>query len=169
MQITKTPAMTPEEIARLPYRRNVGVMLVNADGHAFVGQRFDSEEPAWQMPQGGIDKGEDPRAAALRELTEETGVTPDLVTVEAETEGWIAYDLPHDIVPRIWKGRYKGQEQKWFLLRFHGTDDQIRLDADDHQEFSEWCWLPAEEVVAQIVPFKRPVYERVIAAFRDRL
>lgn len=169
MQVTKTPAMTPEDIARLPYRRNVGVMLVNADGHAFVGQRFDSEEPAWQMPQGGIDKGEDPRAAALRELTEETGVTPDLVTVEAETEGWIAYDLPHDIVPLIWKGRYKGQEQKWFLLRFHGTDDQIRLDADDHQEFSEWCWLPADEVVAQIVPFKRPVYERVIAAFRDRL
>ena len=161
--------MTPEEIARLPYRPCVGVMLVNRDGHVFVGQRIDNPGPAWQMPQGGIDKGEDPRAAALRELTEETGVTPDLVTVEAETEGWIAYDLPHEIVPRIWKGRYKGQEQKWFLLRFHGTDDQIRLDADDHQEFSEWCWLPADEVVAQIVPFKRPVYERVIAAFRDRL
>ncbi|WP_425101729.1 RNA pyrophosphohydrolase [Tropicibacter sp. S64] len=161
--------MTPEEIARLPYRRNVGVMLVNARGHVFVGQRTDSEVPAWQMPQGGIDKGEDPRAAALRELTEETGVTPDLVTVEAETDGWIAYDLPHDIVPRIWKGRYKGQEQKWFLLRFHGTDDQVRLDADDHQEFAEWCWLPADEVVAQIVSFKRDVYARVIEAFRDRL
>ena len=164
MQVTKTPAMTPEDIARLPYRRNVGVMLVNADGHAFVGQRFDSEEPAWQMPQGGIDKGEDPRAAALRELTEETGVTPDLVTVEAETEGWIAYDLPHDIVPRIWKGRYKGQEQKWFLLRFHGTDAQVNIRTE-HPEFSTWRWLAPDSVVDQIVPFKRDVYERVLKAF----
>ena len=161
--------MSPEEIAKLPYRRNVGVMLVNADGHAFVGQRMDSEMPAWQMPQGGIDKGESPRDAALRELTEETGVTPDLVTVEAETEGWIAYDLPHDIVPRIWKGRYKGQEQKWFLLRFHGSDDQVRIDADDHQEFSEWRWLPPDAVLAQIVPFKRDVYAQVIDAFRAHL
>ena len=165
----KGPRMTPEEIARLPYRRNVGVMLVNAEGHAFVGQRIDSEIPAWQMPQGGIDKGENPRAAALRELQEETGVSPDLVTVEAETEGWIAYDLPHDIVPKIWKGRYKGQEQKWFLLRFHGTDDQVRIDADDHQEFSEWRWLAPDEVVAQIVPFKQPVYARVVEEFREYL
>ena len=161
--------MTPEDIAKLPYRQNVGVMLVNAAGHAFVGQRIDSDSAAWQMPQGGIDKGEDPRTAALRELTEETGVTPDLVTVEAETEGWIAYDLPHDLVPKLWKGRYRGQEQKWFLMRFHGTDDQVRIDADDHQEFSEWCWLPADALVEQIVPFKRPVYEQVVAAFRDRL
>jgi putative (di)nucleoside polyphosphate hydrolase len=161
--------MTPEDIAKLPYRQNVGVMLVNAAGHAFVGQRIDSDSAAWQMPQGGIDKGEDPRTAALRELTEETGVTPDLVTVEAETEGWIAYDLPHDLVPKLWKGRYRGQEQKWFLMRFHGTDDQVRIDADDHQEFSEWRWLPADELVEQIVPFKRPVYEQVVAAFRDRL
>ncbi|MGP6088467.1 RNA pyrophosphohydrolase [Antarctobacter jejuensis] len=161
--------MTPDEIAKLPYRRNVGVMLVNAEGHAFVGQRTDSEVPAWQMPQGGIDKGEDPKEAALRELQEETGVSPDLVTVEAETNGWITYDLPHDIVPKIWKGRYKGQEQKWFLLRFHGTDDQVRIDADDHQEFSEWRWLPADEVVAQIVPFKRTVYEQVVASFKEHL
>ncbi|KAA0916386.1 RNA pyrophosphohydrolase [Aquicoccus porphyridii] len=161
--------MTPEDIAALPYRRNVGVMLVNRAGHAFVGQRIDSDVPAWQMPQGGIDAGEDPREAALRELEEETGVSRDLVTVEAETDGWIAYDLPHDIVPRIWNGRYKGQEQKWFLLRFHGTDEQVRIDADDHQEFSQWRWLPPEEVLAQIVPFKRPVYEQVIAAFRDHL
>ena len=164
-----TDALTSEAIAALPYRRNVGVMLVNRDGLVFVGQRIDSDIPAWQMPQGGIDKGEDPRAAALREMTEETGVTPDLVTVEAETEGWIAYDLPHDMVPRIWKGRFRGQKQKWFLLRFHGTDDQVRIDADDHQEFSEWRWMAPDEVVEQIVPFKRPVYEQVVAAFRDRL
>jgi putative (di)nucleoside polyphosphate hydrolase len=161
--------MTPDDIAALPYRRNVGVMLVNAAGDTFVGQRFDSETPAWQMPQGGIDMGEDPRAAVLRELQEETGVTPDLVTVEAETDGWIAYDLPHDIVPNIWKGRYKGQEQKWFLLRFHGTDDQVRIDADDHQEFSEWQWMPPIDVVAQIVPFKRPVYAQVVEAFKEYL
>lgn len=161
--------MTPKEIAQLPYRQNVGVMLVNAQGHAFVGQRIDSHTAAWQMPQGGIDKGEEPRAAALRELTEETGVTPDLVTIEAETEGWIAYDLPHDLVPKLWKGRYKGQEQKWFLMRFHGTDNQVRIDADDHQEFSQWRWLPADDLVAQIVPFKRPVYEKVVEAFRGYL
>ena len=160
--------MTPEEIAKLPYRRNVGVMLVNEAGHAFVGQRIDSETPAWQMPQGGIDAGETPKDAALRELEEETGVTPDLVTVEAETEGWLSYDLPHDIVAKIWKGKFRGQEQKWFLLRFHGNDDQVRIDTD-HPEFSQWCWLSADEVLDQIVPFKRPVYEEVIAAFRGHL
>ncbi|WP_092426243.1 RNA pyrophosphohydrolase [Alloyangia pacifica] len=160
--------MTPEEIAALPYRRNVGVMLVNAAGHVFVGQRLDSEVPAWQMPQGGIDKGEEPQEAALRELEEEIGVNPSLVTVEAETEGWLSYDLPHDIVPRIWKGRYRGQEQKWFLLRFNGEDSQVNIQTE-HPEFSEWCWLQADEVLGQIVPFKRPVYEQVIAAFRDKL
>lgn len=165
-----TKTMTPEDIAKLPYRQNVGVMLVNAEGHAWVGQRIDAkvDQPAWQMPQGGIDKGEDPRTAALRELEEETGISPDHVTVEGETEGWIAYDLPHDIVPRIWKGKYRGQEQKWFLLRFHGTDDMVQIDGE-HPEFSEWRWLPADEVVAQIVPFKRAVYEQVIAAFKDKL
>lgn len=161
--------MDVNDIAKLPYRRNVGVMLVNAEGEVFVGQRMDSETPAWQMPQGGIDDGETPRDAALRELLEETGVSPDLVTVEAETAGWIPYDLPHDIVPRIWKGRFKGQEQKWFLLRFHGTDDQVRIDADDHQEFSEWRWLPPGDLVANIVPFKREVYARVVEEFAPYL
>lgn len=161
--------MTPEEIARLPYRRNVGVMLVNSEGGVFVGQRIDSETPAWQMPQGGIDAGEDARDAALRELQEETGVLPELVTVEAETETWIPYDLPHDLVPRIWKGRFRGQEQKWFLMRFHGSDDQVRIDADDHQEFSEWRWLPHDQLVAHIVPFKREVYARVVEEFRPYL
>lgn len=160
--------MTPEDIAKLPYRKNVGVMLINSEDHVFVGQRLDSEAPAWQMPQGGIDKGEDPKTAALRELEEETGVSPNLVTLIAETDGWIAYDLPHDIVPRIWKGRYRGQEQKWFLLRFHGTDDQVNIEVD-HQEFSEWRWLPVADLVENIVPFKRSVYEQVIAEFSPHL
>jgi len=160
--------MTPEDISKLPYRKNVGVMLINGEGHVFVGQRLDSEVPAWQMPQGGIDKGENPKTAALRELEEETGVSPELVTLVAETDGWIAYDLPHDIVPRIWKGRYRGQEQKWFLLRFHGTDDQVNIEVD-HQEFSEWRWLPVDELVENIVPFKRTVYEQVVAEFSEYL
>ncbi len=160
--------MTPEEIARLPYRRCVGVMLANLDGHVFVGQRIDNEAPAWQMPQGGIDPGETPQQAALRELWEETGLTPDKVRIESETKDWIPYDLPHDIVPRIWKGRYKGQEQKWVLMRFLGTDADVDI-ATDHPEFSQWRWLPPDALVAHIVPFKRAVYARVLDEFSDLL
>ena len=160
--------MTPEEIEKLPYRPCVGVMLVNAEGHVFVGQRIDSKTAAWQMPHGGIDKGEAPRDAALRELWEETGVTRDLVQIEAETSDWVRYELPHDLVPKLWKSRYRGQEQQLFLMRFHGTDDQIDITAND-QEFSEWRWLPAGDLVANIVPFKRHVYQEVLVAFGDRI
>ncbi|WP_417728683.1 RNA pyrophosphohydrolase [Roseovarius sp.] len=160
--------MTPEEIAKLPYRRCVGVMLANPDGYVFVGQRIDNDTAAWQMPQGGIDPGETPQEAALRELWEETGVTSDKVRIEAETMGWIPYDLPHDIVPRIWKGRYKGQEQKWVLMRFLGTDADVNI-VTDHPEFSEWRWLPPSELVANIVPFKRAVYASVLDEFEGRL
>ncbi|CUH76435.1 RNA pyrophosphohydrolase [Tritonibacter multivorans] len=160
--------MTPEEIAKLPYRPNVGVMLMNADGHVWVGQRSDRHKDAWQMPQGGIDKGEDPQAAALRELEEETGVTADLVDVVAETDGWLAYDLPVDLVPEIWGGKWRGQEQKWFLLRFKGTDDQINIETD-HPEFTAWKWLPGDQLVDNIVPFKQEVYARVVDAFRAHL
>ncbi len=160
--------MSPEEIAKLPYRPCVGVMLMNADGHVFVGQRIDNPTDAWQMPQGGVDKGEDPRDAVLRELWEETGVVADLVTIEAESDRWLPYDLPHDLVPRIWKGRYKGQEQKWFLLRFHGADTDVDIGSK-HAEFSQWRWLPSDQLVEKIVPFKRDVYRQVLAEFADHI
>ena len=156
--------MTPEQIARLPYRPCVGVMLMNAQGLVFVGQRNDRFEDAWQMPQGGVDKGEQARDAALRELWEETGVTADLVEVVDETADWLPYELPHDVVPQIWKGRFRGQEQKWFLMRFLGTDDQVNIQTE-HPEFTRWRWQPVDQLVEKIVPFKRDVYERVLLAF----
>ena len=157
--------MTPEEISKLPYRSCVGVMLVNEAGDVFVGQRKDRDFDAWQMPQGGVDKGEAADEAALRELEEEIGVGRELVSIIAQSDGWLAYDLPHDLVPNIWKGRYRGQQQKWFLMRFTGRDDQVNIETD-HPEFSKWRWVPVDELVDGIVPFKRAVYEAVVKEFR---
>lgn len=148
----------------LPYRPCVGVMLINPAGDVFVGQRIDNDNPAWQMPQGGLDAGEDHRSAALRELEEETGITPDLVEIIAQTPEPVRYDLPADLIGKVWKGRYRGQEQHWVLMRFLGRDEDVVLDTE-HPEFSEWRWLPPEDLVANIVPFKRAVYEDVLAAF----
>lgn len=158
------PHMTPEDIAHLPYRPCVGVMLMNRRRDVFVGQRLDSQTAAWQMPQGGVEKGEDPRAAALRELWEETGVDSSLVDVIGETEDWLRYDLPFDLVPKLWKGRYRGQKQKWYLMLFKGSDEDINIETE-HPEFSHWRWLPASDLVDNIVPFKRDVYVAVLAAF----
>ncbi|MEY4873069.1 MAG: hypothetical protein RLZZ563_2399 [Pseudomonadota bacterium] len=152
----------------LPYRPCVGVVLINAQGEIFAGQRIDSPVAAWQMPQGGIDDGEKPRAAALRELWEETGVTADLVEFVAKTDGWVTYDLPPELLGKVWGGKYRGQRQKWFLFRFLGTDDHVRIDSE-HPEFSTWRWIGAAEMVASIVPFKRQVYETVVEAFRSHL
>lgn len=160
--------MTPEDIAKLPYRPCVGVMLMNPGGEVFVGQRLDSEIAAWQMPQGGVEKGEDPQGAALRELWEETGVDPALVTVVAESPNWLPYELPHDLVPKLWKGRFRGQKQKWFLMRFDGADSNINI-ATEHPEFSHWRWLKTTDLVENIVPFKRHVYVAVLDAFKSHL
>ena len=154
-------------VTALPYRPCVGVMLADARGRVFVGERIDTPG-AWQMPQGGIDKGETPRAAALRELEEETSVAKALVTVEAEHPDWIVYDLPPELVGKVWKGRFRGQRQKWFLMRYRGRDDQIALDTK-HPEFSAWRWAAPDEVPALIVPFKRDVYNRVLTAFAPQL
>ena len=160
--------MTPEEIEKLPYRPCVGVMVLNAAGDVFVGQRLDRDYQAWQMPQGGVDPGEDPEQAALRELEEETGITRDLVTVEAQTKGWLPYELPHELVPKLWKGKFRGQEQKWFLLRFHGSDDQVNIETSE-PEFSAWKWIAPAVMLDGIVPFKRSVYEQVLREFGDHV
>lgn len=160
--------MTEDEIHALPYRPCVGIMLLNKDGAVFAAQRLDNATEAWQMPQGGIEKDEDPRTAALRELTEETGIPADQVKVIMETTDWVPYDLPHHLVPKLWKGKYRGQKQLWFLMRFLGDDSVIDIETE-HPEFSRWCWMPADQLLDKIVPFKRATYETVIKTFKSQL
>ncbi|MEH3046883.1 RNA pyrophosphohydrolase [Sphingomonas adhaesiva] len=154
--------------ASLPYRPCAGVMLLNREGRVFVGQRLDNVLEAWQMPQGGVDPGEDARDAAVRELWEETGVTADKVTLIAEAPGEFVYDLPPEMIGKVWKGKYRGQVQRWFLFRFDGTDDDIRIDTP-HPEFRAWRWADAADLPHLIVPFKKKLYEDVIAAFSGHL
>lgn len=146
-----------------PYRRCVGAFLINRDGRVLVGQRIDRDEPAWQLPQGGIEKGEAPRQAVLRELAEEIGTAK--ATVVAEMPEWIAYDFPEGMAGRIWNGRYRGQKQKWFALRFEGSDADIDLAGSGHPEFRDWQWVPVAALPALAVPFKRAVYEALVERF----
>lgn len=156
----------------LPYRPCVGIMLFNKDGLVFIGRRTEGPEHvdethAWQMPQGGVDPDEDPWPAALRELYEETNVTS--VEKLAESSGWFSYDIPREIVGQAWKGKYRGQTQKWYALRFTGDESEIDIEhpAGGHKpEFSEWRWEKLERLPELVVPFKRKVYEQVIEEFR---
>ncbi len=150
--------------SKLPYRPCVGMMLVNMDGKVFVGQRLDSTVEAWQMPQGGIDDGEDPRDTALRELGEETGIAADLVNIIARSKSELFYDLPDDLIGRIWGGKYRGQRQVWFLMRFLGTDEDVNIRTT-HQEFRDWRWVDPAELPDIIVPFKKKLYRDIVHEF----
>ena len=149
---------------KLPYRSCVGAMLVNAVGRGFVAKRIDSPGDAWQMPQGGIDEGEDPAKAVMRELQEETGT--DKAEIIAESDRWRAYDLPDELIGRLWGGKYRGQRQKWFALKFLGEDNDIDIEAHETPEFSDWKWVEIDEVVSLIVPFKRALYGDIVSEFR---
>lgn len=151
------------EIEHLPYRPCVGIMLLNAQNKVFAARRIDTRAEAWQMPQGGIDEGEDPRTAALREMREEIGT--DKAEIIAESAGWLEYDLPQELVPKLWGGRYRGQKQKWFALRFLGQDSDIDINTET-PEFLEWKWVEMQELPSLIVPFKRALYERLVEEFR---
>ncbi|TPG17642.1 RNA pyrophosphohydrolase [Sphingomonas koreensis] len=152
----------------LPFRPAAGIMLINRIGEVFVGQRMDSTLEAWQMPQGGIDEGEDALTAAYRELGEETGIAPDKVELIATAEQELTYDLPDDLIGKLWKGRYRGQRQRWFLFRFVGDDADVDI-ATEHQEFRAWRWADPADLPAMIVPFKQALYREVLAAFAAHL
>lgn len=149
-------------MSALPYRDGVGVMLLNKDGLVFVAKRIDMVSEAWQMPQGGIDPGEDARTACLRELMEEIGT--DKARIIAEREEWVFYDLPESLIPKVWGGRFRGQRQKWFVLRFEGVDSDINIHTE-HPEFSEWKWIPMHQLPDVIVPFKRELYQLLADEF----
>lgn len=151
--------------ANLPYRLGVGIMLLNNEGKVFVGQRLDSKVEAWQMPQGGIDNNEDFDIAMERELLEEIGTNN--ISVIKKTDDYLYYDLPNELIPNVWNGKYRGQKQIWYLVRFEGQDSEINLNASNHPEFKEWQWLDPNNLENVIVPFKRDLYKQIIESFKD--
>lgn len=152
----------------LPYRPAAAIMLLNAEGKVWVGQRLDNTLEAWQMPQGGLDPGEDPVDGVLRELEEETGIHRRLVEIVARAPQPLFYDLPEDLKGKVWGGRYRGQSQHWFLCRFLGVDADVNIQTED-PEFRAWKWADPSELPDMIVPFKRALYEEVLAAFAPHL
>ncbi len=146
----------------LPYRRCAGIMLLNDQGKVFVAKRIDTAVEAWQMPQGGIDENEDPKQAAIRELEEETGIID--ISVIAEHEEWLSYDLPDELYGKVWKGRYSGQTMKWFVMRFLGSDEDINIDTE-HAEFSSWKWADIHDLPDIIIPFKKDMYETLSQSY----
>ena len=146
----------------LPYRPGVGIMLLNTENQVFVGKRIDTVSEAWQMPQGGIDEGEEPLEAAIREMMEEIGT--DKACMVAESNGWYNYDLPDHLIAKLWGGKFRGQRQKWYCLRFMGNDSDINI-ATDHPEFCEWKWAEIKELPDLIVPFKRELYQAIVNEF----
>ena len=160
------PDLSNLEIDALPYRPCVGLVILDPAGRIFAGQRIDGMYDAWQMPQGGIDAGETPREAGLRELEEETGITPDKAEILRESREWLPYDLPRHLVPKLWGGRFRGQKQRWLAIRFHGADTDVNIETDD-PEFRVWRWMAHDELIRRIVPFKRDTYMRVFEEFGD--
>lgn len=150
----------------LPYRLGVGIMLVNKDNLIFVAKRIDTTAEAWQMPQGGIDEGENPKAAALRELKEETGISN--AEIIAESKDWHCYNLPPDLVLKIWGGKYCGQKQKWYVIKFLGAESEINLDGP-HPEFLAYQWVPIDQLPMLAVGFKRALYEALVKEFKPLL
>ncbi|MEZ5690987.1 MAG: RNA pyrophosphohydrolase [Rickettsiales bacterium] len=150
----------------LPYRKGVGIILLNNENKVFVGKRIDMRSEAWQMPQGGIDDGEEPEKAVIREMAEETGT--DKAYIIAVSKDWYYYDLPDELVPKIWNGKFRGQQQKWFCLRFSGSDSDIDINTE-HPEFDEWQWAEARELPNLIVPFKRQLYKDILTEFAEHL
>jgi putative (di)nucleoside polyphosphate hydrolase len=156
--------MTIADPSALPYRDGVGIVLFNGAGRIFVGRRIDQSAEAWQLPQGGIDPGETALSAAWRELKEETGT--DKAEIVAESRDWLYYDLSAELRPKVWRGRYRGQRQKWFAARFVGTDKDIDIGTAQ-PEFDAWRWVALDQLADLIVPFKRTLYRRVVAEFQD--
>ena len=164
--MNQTPSLPTAPYEQRPYRPCVGIFLLNNDGLVFAGRRIDSRAEAWQMPQGGIDTGESPLQACMREMREEIGTnTAELVS---QHDDWLYYDIPLPLADRLWQGRYKGQKQKWMALRFTGDDSDINI-ATEEPEFCEWKWLSPHDLVDLAVPFKRDVYQNVLAAFAPYL
>lgn len=154
---------TPPIAADRPYRRGVGAVLFNREGLVFVARRIDTPSEAWQLPQGGVDEGETPRQAVLRELAEEIG-TAD-VEILAKSKRWYTYDLPAELADRVWGGKYRGQRQRWFALRFRGRDADIDLAAHGRPEFDAWRWVPIEMLPDFAIGFKRQLYADLVAEF----